>query len=316
MSARLVMKLDVVALHDVAAGVRRYVLRHPRRPELPRPEAGSHVDVRLPDGRVRQYSLCGDPADCSCYTIAVKREDAGRGGSAWLHANLRVGAVAHVSAPRNHFALAPGAAHHLLVGGGIGITPLVAMAWQLQRSGANFRLHVLARDAAQAPFLDELMARHGDHVSVHLSQAPNGRRFDARAAMAACPQGSHIYCCGPRALTDAVRCAAADWPAEQLHLESFVPLADDGVAQQPFKLLLGRSGRLLDVPAGRSTLEVLRDAGCMVPSSCGIGVCGTCECAVTDGQVLHRDVVLDGAKRHRAMLPCVSRGVGQVTLDL
>jgi ferredoxin-NADP reductase len=151
MAARLIMKLDVTEVHSLAGGVRRYVMRHPRRPELPLPEAGSHVDLRLPDGRVRQYSLCGDPADSSRYVIAVKREEAGRGGSAWLHANLQPGSVAHVSSPRNHFALAADAPHHLLIGGGIGITPLVAMAWQLQRSGARYELHVLARDAAQAP---------------------------------------------------------------------------------------------------------------------------------------------------------------------
>lgn len=318
MAARLIMKLDVTEVHPLAGGVRRYVMRHPRRPELPLPEAGSHVDLRLPDGRVRQYSLCGDPADSSRYVIAVKREEAGRGGSAWLHANLQPGSVAHVSAPRNHFALAADAPHHLLIGGGIGITPLVAMAWQLQRSGTPFELHVLARDAAQAPFLDELLARHGDRVRAHLSQAPQGHRFDADAALAACPPGTHVYCCGPRRLTDAVRAAAAaaDWPTGQVHVESFVPLADEGLSREPFELALHRSGRVLVVPADRSALEVLREAGCVVPSSCGLGVCGTCECTVLDGEVLHRDVVLDGASRIHAMLPCVSRGVGRVTLDL
>lgn len=316
MSARLVMKLDVVEVHDLAGAVRRYVLRHPRRPALPSPEPGSHVDVRLPDGRVRQYSLCGDPQDASCYVIAVRRDDTGRGGSVWLHENLHPGKVAHVSAPRNHFPLAEGAPHHLLIGGGIGVTPLVPMAWQLQRRGASFALHALARDATQAPLVDELLGRHGERISVHLSRERGGRRFDAAAALAPCPPGTHVHCCGPRRLTDAVRAAAAGRPDVHLHVESFVPLADDGRVRQPFEMVLARSGRVLTVPAERSALEVLREAGCMVPSSCGIGVCGTCECALVDGEVLHRDVVLDGAARRRALLPCVSRGVGRVTLDL
>jgi vanillate O-demethylase ferredoxin subunit len=313
MSARLVMKLEVVEVNHLPGGVRRCVLRHPRRPTLPPPEPGSHVDVRLSDGRVRQYSLCGDPDDASRYVIAIRREDTGRGGSLWLHEHLFAGTVAHVSAPRNHFALAADATHHLLIGGGIGITPLVAMAWYLQRRGASFSLHLLARDATHAAFLDELQARHGECISAHLSREQKGGRFDAAAALAACPAGTHVYCCGPRRLTDAVRATA--WPEERLHLESFVPM-DDGQPPAPFELVLARSGLVLPVPAERSALEVLREAGLLVPSSCGIGVCGTCECAVIDGEVLHRDVVLDGAARRRAMLPCVSRAVGRVTLDL
>lgn len=318
MSARLIMKLEVLRVEELRGGVRRYTLRHPLRPVLPAPEPGSHVDVRLPDGRVRQYSLCGDPGDTSRYVVAVQRADAGRGGSVWLHDHWQPGTVAHVSAPRNHFRLAGAATHHLLIGGGIGITPLVAMAWHLERAGASFTLALLARDPARAPFLDELRSRHGRRLQVHLSQADPATRFDPEEALAACGPGTHVYCCGPRRLTDAVRAAAAaaGWPEDRVHTESFVPLADDGSAREPFEILLKRSGRVVQVPARQSALEALRDAGCMVPSSCGIGVCGTCQCSVLAGQVLHRDVVLDGAARRHAMLPCVSRAVGQVTLDL
>jgi ferredoxin-NADP reductase len=139
MSARLVMKLEVVEVHELSPDVRRFVLRHTRRPTLPPPEPGSHVDVRLADGRVRQYSLCGDPDDPTLYSIAIKAQPDGRGGSTWLHAHLKPGVVVPVSAPRNHFALANDARHHILIAGGIGITPMVAMAWRLQREGPVFR---------------------------------------------------------------------------------------------------------------------------------------------------------------------------------
>ena len=148
------------------------MLRHPRRPELPPAEPGSHVDVHLGDGRVRQYSLCGDPADATCYVIAVKRESDGRGGSRWIHEQLVPGAVAHISAPRNHFRLSAHATHHVLVGGGIGITPLVAMARHLAGTGASVELHYAAPDRASAPFLEELTSILGARMRAWLSRTP------------------------------------------------------------------------------------------------------------------------------------------------
>lgn len=174
------------------------------------------------------------------------------------------------------------------------------MAWQLQRAGASFTLQLLARDRVHAPFLDELQARHGLRVRAYLSQGAPAQRLDIAATLAAIRTGA----------------AAAGWDEARVHVESFVPLADDGAPRHAFEVRLQRSGRVLTVGAAQSTLEALREAGCVVPSSCGIGVCGTCECTVLDGEVLHRDVVLDGAARRRAMLPCVSRGRGRLTLDL
>ena len=315
MSARLIMKLDVVEAQDLGAQVRRLVLRHPRRPELPPAEPGSHVDVHLGDGRVRQYSLCGDPADATCYVIAVKRESDGRGGSRWIHQHLVPGAVAHVSAPRNHFRVSPQATHHVLVGGGIGITPLVAMARHLVRAGARVEMHYAAPDRASAPFLTELTTILGDRIHAWLSRASGGVRLDAKALLSGRDSGTHVYVCGPPRLVAAVREATASWAPARVHSESFVPQPPSG-PEEPFELQLRSTGQVLAVPAGRSALSVLREAGFIVASACEIGVCGACERPVVSGEVLHRDVVLDEAGRARAMMTCVSRGRGRVVLDL
>lgn len=316
MSARLIMKLDVVETDELGGGVRRLVLRHPRRPLLPPAEPGSHVDVHLGDGRVRQYSLCGDPADTSRYVIAVKLEREGRGGSRWVHEHLHQGAVAHVSAPRNHFRLSPQATHHVLVAGGIGVTPLVAMARHLVRAGAGVEMHYGAPSPDAAPFLPELEALLGPRLQGWWSRTRSGRgRFDAARVLAGRDPGTHVYVCGPPGLLDSVRGATAHWAPGRVHAESFVPLAPAGPAL-PFELEIRSTGQVLPVPAERSALSVLREAGLIVASACEIGVCGACERPVAAGTVLHRDVVLDEAGRARSMMTCVSRGQGRVVLDL
>jgi ferredoxin-NADP reductase len=314
-SARLVMKLQVVAAVATTPDVLHLTLVHPRRPELPAWTAGAHVDLRLPDGRVRQYSLCGDLADRGRYEIAIKREDAGRGGSAWVHGNLSAGAVAHVSAPRNNFPLAPAARRHVLVAGGIGVTPLLAMARTLAADGADFALHFCARSAAYAPLLAEVRAVCGDRLQDWFSN--EGRRFDP-ALLHDFASGTHVYACGPRRLTEAVQAAldAKGWAPEQVHVEHFAALADEAFKPEAFEARIASTGALLHVPANRSLLDVLRDHGFSQPSSCELGVCGACECGYRDGTVIHRDAVLSVGKRRDRMTPCVSRARGGVTLDL
>ena len=315
MSARVVMKLSVVEAVATTPEVLRLTFVHPQRPELPPWEAGAHVDLRLPDGRTRQYSLCGDPADRSRYILAIKREDAGRGGSLWTHANLAAGAVAHVSHPRSNFSLATDARRHVLIGGGIGVTPLAAMAQHLTATGTDFTLHLCARSAEQAPLLTELRALCGDRLQCWFSS--EGSRFDP-AAIGAPGDGIHAYACGPQRLTDAVQAGltAAGWSAERVHVEHFVPMADENYKPEPFEALIASTGAVVHVPADTSLLEVLRQHGFAMPSSCEIGVCGSCECSYRDGTVIHRDVVLPVAKRQDRMMPCVSRARVKVTLEL
>lgn len=315
MSARIVMKLKVVEAVATTPEVLRLTLVHPQRPELPSWEPGAHVDLRLPDGRTRQYSLCGDPADRGRYVLAIKREDAGRGGSLWTHNNLLAGADAHVSHPRNNFGLAADAQRHLLIGGGIGVTPLAAMARRLTAIGADFTLHFCARSAEQAPLLLELRALCGDRLRCWFSA--EGSRLDP-AILGAPDECVHVYACGPQRLTDAVQAGltAAGWPAERVHVEHFVPMADENYKPEPFDALIASTGAIVHVPADGSLLEALRRHGFALPSSCEIGVCGSCECGYRDGTVIHRDVVLPVTKRQDRMMPCVSRARVTVTLDL
>lgn len=315
MSARLVMKLQVAAAVATTPDVLHLTLVHPRRPELPSWTAGAHVDLRLPDGRVRQYSLCGDPTDRGRYEIAIKREDAGRGGSAWVHGNLAVGSAADVSAPRNNFPLAPAARRHVLVAGGIGVTPLLAMARTLAADEADFALHLCARSAAEAPLLAEVRAVCGDRLQGWFSD--EGRRFDA-ALLHDSTADTHVYACGPRRLTEAVQAAldTKGWPSEQVHVEHFGAVSDETFVPEAFEARIASTGAVLPVPADRSLLDVLREHGVSQPSSCELGVCGACECGYRDGAVIHRDAVLSVAKRQDRMTPCVSRARGCVTLDL
>ncbi|MCJ2126924.1 PDR/VanB family oxidoreductase [Methylobacterium sp. J-077] len=315
MSARIVMRLTVVEAVATTPEVVRLTFAHPQRPELPAWEPGAHVDLRLPDGRTRQYSLCGDPADRSRYVLAIKREDAGRGGSLWTHDNLTPGAVAHVSHPRNNFGLAVEARRHVLIGGGIGVTPLAAMAWYLAARGADFVIHLCARSAENAPLLAELQALCGERL--HCWFSSEGSRFDP-AALGAPEDGVHIYACGPQRLIDAVQVTleTAGWPVEQVHVEHFAPMADENYKPEPFDALIASTGAVVHVPADVSLLDVLRRHGFAMPSSCEIGVCGSCECGYRDGTVIHRDVVLPVAKRQDRMMPCVSRARVNITLEL
>ena len=290
------------------------VFRHPQRPELPEWTPGAHVDLRLPDGKVRQYSLCGDPADRARYTVAIKREAGGRGGSLWAHANLAEGGLAHVSAPRNNFPLAEGT-RHILVAGGIGITPFVSMARSLAASGADFALHFCARSAAEAPLLDALRAVCGDRL--HLWLSGEGRRLDPALIGPPAP-GTHLYACGPQRLVDAVqaRADADGWAPDHVHIERFAATLDENYKPEPFDARIASTGEVLHVPADRSLLEVLRENGFPVASSCEIGTCGTCECGYRNGTVIHRDHALPLAKRQDRMMPCVSRARVALTLDL
>ena len=316
MSPRLIMKLDVAEVRQDSGDVLVATLRHPRRPLLPPSTPGAHVDIHLPEGRVRQYSLCGDPADRSCYRIAVKRETGGRGGSLWLHENLKAGATLMASAPRNHFELSDDAERYLLLGGGIGLTPLLAMAHALERAGRPFRLHDFARSRSAAPLLGELeAAAHPSRVALHFDDEPE-TRLDLPALLRLPEAGTQIYCCGPAGFMEAVRSAATAWPEEAVRFEAFQPLFDEGFTPEPFSIVLRSSGATLPVPAGSSALAVLRDAGIELPSSCEIGVCGSCECGYLEGAPIHRDVVLSPKARRNRFIPCVSRATGSLRLDV
>ncbi|ETR78090.1 ferredoxin [Afipia sp. P52-10] len=313
MTARLIMKLRVEQAHLSTPDVLRLQLVHPNRPTLPAWTAGAHVDLRMPDGRVRQYSLCGDPADTSRYEIAVKREAVSRGGSTWIHDNLREGCEAHISAPRNNLPLQETGERYVLVAGGIGITPLLPMARTLKRWGKDFIVHDCARSEAQAPLLAELAEVCGDRLQCWFSSS--GARFDPTMIGAYHPN-THVYVCGPQRLLDAVQAFLGDWPEEQVHGEVFQTTLDENFKPEPFEAKIASTGQSFLVPADRSLLDVLRENGFIMPASCEMGLCGSCECGYRDGAVLHRDKALPTAKRQDRLMLCVSRARVSVTLDL
>lgn len=310
---RLIMKLTVAATRSEPGEVLVVELQHPSKPTLPPFEPGSHVDLHLPDGRVRQYSLCGDPADLSRYMIAVKREPDGRGGSAWIHATLAAGAVVPVSAPRNHFPLDPGPAPALLLAGGIGITPILAMARACRRLGRPFALHYFARSRAAAPLLPAIARELGASLHLHLDDEPSTRQ-DIAELLARRAEEAQLYYCGPPGFMAAAGRAAAHWPEDAVHFEAFTP-PGQGAPAEAFTIAL-RDGRLLPVPAETTALAALRAAGVLLMSSCENGVCGSCECGILAGHPIHRDAVLSKAAQASRFIPCVSRAAGLLTLDL
>ena len=313
MTARIIMKLVVTAHDDLGDGVARLTFRHPRRSALPSWSPGAHVDLRLPDGKVRQYSLIGDPEELSTYAIAVKREDDGRGGSALVHETLREDTTAHVSAPRNNFPLHDGPA--VFVAGGIGATPMISMAREMSRAGRPYAFHLCVRSLT-SPFPALLREICGDRLKVHVSEDGASGRLDVRALIEGLDPTTHVYCCGPGRLTEAVEEAFGERSEDRLHFEVFAAALDENFKAEPFDITVASTGRTYRVPADRSALEVLREAGHALPSSCEFGVCGSCECGYTEGMVIHRDAVLRHNARQNRMMLCVSRARVAVTVDL
>ncbi len=290
---------------------------------LPPFEAGAHLDVHLPDGLVRQYSLCNDPAETRRYLIAVLREAESRGGSVAVHDALREGDTLTIGAPRNHFQLAESAAHSLLLAGGIGVTPLLAMAEALAARGADFSLHYCTRNAARVVFGSRLAQPPlAGRVQLHLSEGPHADRLDIAATLAAAAADSHLYVCGPARFIQAALDAAhaLGWPEARVHREFFAaPEVEAAGPEQAFELHLARSGLTVRVEAGQSAVEALHAAGVEVPVSCEQGVCGTCLTTVLEGTPDHRDAYLTDEERaaNDQFLPCCSRAVGgRLVIDL
>lgn len=322
-----------VRVHErrtVADGVVAIELRAVDGYELSPFSAGSHIDVELPvrDAQghfiVRQYSLCNDPSEHDRYVIGVSRDANTRGGSAYLHDELKVGDIIHISTPRNHFQLYEAAQSSVLVAGGIGITPMLAMARRLSALGRPWTLHYCARTPQRAAFLDELKALPGRVIPV-FDGVPGGVPIDFARVVADAPADAHLYCCGPTTLMEAFERAAATREPGTVHVEWFKPRPvaasspASSATQGEFMVKLANSGVTLTVPPQKSILDVLIEAGIAVQHSCCDGVCGTCETRVLEGVPDHRDSVLFGedANATDRMMVCVSRCSGtSLTLDL
>lgn len=320
---------------DVRAEARDVVLLELRAASgvaLPPFEPGAHLEVELPNGLVRHYSLCSDWREREHYLVGVGRALNGRGGSQYIHQHVRRGMSLKASAPRNHFALDAQARGFVFVAGGIGITPIHAMVQWCEANRRPWRLVYAARSRQRAAFY-EALRELPDRVQFHFDDE-NAGLLDVQAALAGVEPGERIYCCGPAPLVKAVREATAHLPEGTVKFEFFTAPADArpqarqeagpaaapvGAADGAFRIELRRSGKCLDVPAGQSILEVLERHGHEVPFSCREGLCRTCETPIVEGTCEHRDYVLSSDERAagKSLMVCVSRSLQPLlVLDL
>jgi vanillate O-demethylase ferredoxin subunit len=287
--------------------------------ELPEFEAGSHIDIHLDDGVMRQYSLSNAPGERHRYRLGVLLDPASRGGSQAVHERLHEGIEVKVSVPRNRFPLDESAPHSLLTGGGIGITPMIAMAYALQADGRSFELHYCCRSREKAAFIDELEDAFGDALVLHFDDGEPPQRLNIEAVLAAQPTDTHLYVCGPTGFMDWVIGVAQqiDWPKHRVHSEYFTAEVDTSGAA--FEVEAVASGVTVQVEAGMSIAQALKAAGVKVNVSCEEGVCGTCICDVQEGIPDHRDHFLSDEEKtdNDQIAVCCSRAkTPRLVIDL
>lgn len=312
--------LDVACITQEAEDIKSFELRSPDGNPLPEFAAGAHLEVRLPDGMLRQYSLCNDPAERDRYLIAVLREQAGRGGSAAMHDTIKEGGRLTVSTPRNHFPLAGREANfHLLIAGGIGVTPMMAMIAELASRGADYKLHYCTRSPEKTAFTGRLGPLIDDGRAVlHHDGGDPAKGLDLAATLGDFRPGMHVYVCGPPGFMSAAMASVGAWPPHAVHTEYFTAAErDEDWEDTPFQIKLGHDGELLDVPADKSIVDVLRAHGRDVETSCEEGYCGTCITRYLEGDPEHRDTVLDDSDHAKYVMVCCARSNGPVlVLDM
>ena len=305
--ANAMVPLTVVSAARIATDIHQFELARADGGALPAFAAGAHLRVATPGGQIRCYSLTNDPAERQRYVIAVKREANGRGGSASMIDRVRAGDTLNVSAPINAFALKGNPARYVFIAGGIGITPILSMLRHLEATGGKpFTLYYLTRSPETTAFREELAAR-GASVVIHHDAGDPALAYDLWPVLEQ-PKDAHVYCCGPRALMDAVRDMTGHWPTSAVHFEDFgvgagLTTADDA----PFTVRIASTGREIAVPADKTLLEALRVQGVKVPSSCESGTCGTCKTGLLSGEADHRDLVLAPYEQAENIMVCVSR---------
>ncbi|HSV20609.1 MAG TPA: PDR/VanB family oxidoreductase [Casimicrobiaceae bacterium] len=306
------LTVRVTRRHTEALDIETFELIDVEGKPLPPFSAGSHIDVHLPNGMTRQYSLCNDPTESHRYLIGVLRETTSRGGSAALHDGVKEGDVLRITGPKNHFPLAHEAKRSVLLAGGIGITPILCMAERLSMAGADFEMHYCTRSRARTAFADRIArASFAPRVQFHFDDGDSAQKLDI-ATIVASPQGGvHLYVCGPKGFMDAILGAARarGWPEAQLHYEFFSAEHVRTGTEGSFDVKLASSGRVVTVTKDQTVVQALADAGIEVPTSCGEGVCGTCLTRVLEGVPDHKDLYLTPAEQaaNDQFTPCCSR---------
>lgn len=313
--------VKVESKRKVAEAVWELILVDLEGNDLPQWEAGAHIDIVLEKGLIRQYSLAGSPADRSRYQLAVLLEPESRGGSTRICHQINEGDELVISMPRNHFPLVFDADYSLLVAGGIGVTPLLAMAHELHSVGKAFRLVYRSRSKSWAAYATELAQQPwSDQVDYFFSDEGGRESFQIEQILAEVPANTHLYVCGPNSFIESIEQAAIPVLGEDaVHSEKFYPEEHDTSGDKAFELVCQRSGLTLQVPANETIVQVLEANGVDVPTSCQDGMCGSCISKVIEGEVEHRDEVLTKADREKRHLftPCCSRAKGdRLVVDL
>ena len=311
------MRLRVARRTTGAEGVAVLDLRDPAGADLPEWAPGAHVDLLLPDGMTRQYSLCGDPHDRAVWQIGILREPGGRGGSAYVHDQLLEGTEIDVRGPRNNFPLLP-APRYVFIAGGIGVTPIIPMAAAAEQAGAQWEFHYGGRTRTSMAFVDALAAAHGARVTLHPQDEVG--LIDLDRLLGTPQPDTLVYCCGPEPLLTAVEERCAAWPPGSLHVERFSPKdVGEPLRAGSFEVELTVTGTTLTIGPDTSILAAVEAAGVPVLSSCQEGTCGTCETVVLEGEVDHRDSLLTPEEQavNDTMFICVSRAVSpRLVLEL
>lgn len=316
------LEVYVVRKTHEALGVCSFELSAANGEPLPAFTAGAHIDVHVAPGLIRQYSLCNPPHERHRYLIAVLNEPTSRGGSKALHERMDAGAVLRIGEPRNLFELHADASHYLLFAGGIGITPMLAMAYELSTSGKSFELHYCCREPQRAAFLQHLLdSPFADRVITHFDSEAPEQRLQATRVLQAADNASHLYVCGPGGFMAHILDTAQDcgWPAERVHREYFAAPVVDHDTDQAFEVQIASSGQMFTIGIGQTVFEVLDAAGIAIDSSCEQGICGSCMTGVLDGVPDHRDQFMTDAEkaRNNCFTPCCSRAkTARLVLDL
>lgn len=303
----------IVSTKYEADGVVSFVMADPNGAPLPTFSAGAHIDVWIAENECRQYSLCSAPAEKNSYMIGVLREDEGAGGSVWAHKNLRAGEIIEISKPRNLFPVSDQADLHILLAGGIGVTPLISMIHELEAKGARYELHFCTRSANRTPFMDFLRPRiQAGHVHIYHDDGDPTAGLDIAAFLLEQHNGANLYYCGPAGFMAAAKDASSHWAKGSVHFEYFSsPVCDaldgDEKTDLAFQVKLKDSGEIFDVPADQTIVEVLRENGIPVDTQCEDGFCATCMTRYVSGEPEHRDSVLDDDDRTQFVLICCAR---------
>lgn len=307
------LTLEVKGRMELAKDICEFTLALADGGRLPSFTPGAHITVETPDGAMRRYSLVNDGDSPTEYVIAIKREAKSRGGSASMHDQALVGTTLNVDPPENEFELVP-ASKYMLIAGGIGITPILSMARKLKAEGKPFRMIYCTRTPEEAAYLDECKAFPG--AIVHHDEGDIDNFYDFWDHFEK-PGTEHVYCCGPAPLMEEIKAISGHWPEGRVHFEDFNAVSVVREDDVPFKVTVASSGREIEVPADRSILEALRDAGEKTVSSCESGTCGTCKCRLIEGEADHRDLVLTDEEKADYIMICVSRAKsGHLVVDL